>query len=114
MSSGGLGWPDNGRRIILDGDIAACACNPKPRVIANRQYSSSIEIEEKVQATLVFDEQFILKDSSEIPMGNIYYTIKMHTGKYLHGVTDENGKTERIATDGIELLEVYVGHLEEF
>jgi len=60
-----------------------------------------------------YDEQFVLKDASGTPMPDTYYTVKMPTGELRQGVTDADGKTERIVTDGAQPLDVFLGHREE-
>lgn len=60
----------------------------------------------------VFDEQFVLFDHEHEPIVNFPYTVKFESGAFEYGVTDEQGRTKRYVTDGPQLLEVYLGHVD--
>lgn len=60
-----------------------------------------------------FDEQFIVRDKDGDPMAGIYYTIRHANGKLVHGETGSDGKTVRVTTEATEMLEVFIGHIEE-
>jgi hypothetical protein len=111
VSSGGLGWPDNGRRIILDGDIAACACNPKPRVIANRQYLSFVEVSDftpkitgisssnfSVVEGELFNDKYVIKDEYGVPMAGVEYALSINNGEPEYGITDAQGHTHLLTS----------------
>jgi type VI secretion system secreted protein VgrG len=56
-----------------------------------------------------FDEAFVIKNrvTGEL-MANVPYRVKLADGSYLHGVSDERGRTELIRTAGVEKLEIEV------
>ena len=57
-----------------------------------------------------YDEQFLLNDGNGQPLPNTYYTAKLPTGELVHGVTDENGKTARYATNSAHQIDIHIGH----
>ena len=58
----------------------------------------------------IFDEQYAFVDENKRALYEMPYTVKLPSGEFFHGVTDLEGRTERFATDGSQLLEVYIGH----
>ena len=58
----------------------------------------------------IFDEQYAFVDENKKPLYEMPYTVKLPSGEFVHGVTDLEGRTERFATDGAQLLEIYIGH----
>jgi len=57
------------------------------------------------------DEQFLLRDSaSGEPLANIQYRIKTASGRVIDGMTDGNGRTQRIRTDSAEQLVFHLLH----
>lgn len=58
----------------------------------------------------IFDEQYAFVDENKKVLHEMPYTVKLPSGEFFHAVTDLEGRTERFATDGAQLLEVYIGH----
>jgi uncharacterized Zn-binding protein involved in type VI secretion len=106
LISHGQGWPDNGKRIILHGDVAACACNPKPRVIATKQRLVSVTVEDASQRATEslamsnlsthIDEQnheyFLVQRDDGTP-AKLAYRIDSKNMKLYEGVLIEEGRT---------------------
>ncbi|MES2163901.1 MAG: PAAR domain-containing protein [Pseudomonadota bacterium] len=59
-----------------------------------------------------YDEQFLLLDGDSRPLARTYYTAKLAAGEFLHGETDEEGKTQRFYTPCVHHIEIYLGHLD--
>ena len=55
-----------------------------------------------------FDEQFQLVDKRGKPMANAAYKIVSASGVTVEGVTDANGKTERVKTAAEEQLQIFL------
>ncbi|MGL6009974.1 MAG: DUF2345 domain-containing protein, partial [Shewanella oncorhynchi] len=52
-------------------------------------------------------EQFVVKDKySGLPMAYQTYQIKLADGSIVHGITDKNGKTERVYTKAKEQIKL--------
>lgn len=45
-----------------------------------------------------YDEQFILRSKTGVALPNMKYQIKTEDGKTITGVTDEDGKTEKLTS----------------
>jgi uncharacterized Zn-binding protein involved in type VI secretion len=60
----------------------------------------------------VFDEQFLLQDANGTPLSGVWYTAKLPTGDLVHGVTDDDGKTDRYTTESAQTIKIYFGHRE--
>ena len=53
----------------------------------------------------LFDEGFVLKDrATGKPLANVPYRILLQDGSFLHGITDEAGRTEVVNSADIEEL----------
>lgn len=63
-------------------------------------------------AAETFDEQYALLDEDGIALADLPFTVKLPSGEYEHGVTDDEGRTRRYATEGAQPIEVYLGHLQ--
>jgi type VI secretion system secreted protein VgrG len=61
---------------------------------------------------LPHDEQFILKDGTGKPLAGMAYTAKLPSNQIVHGVTDEDGKTERFETDNAQKIDIHIGHID--
>lgn len=48
----------------------------------------------------LFDEQIRFVNEDGEPLGNVAYQLKLADGSTVSGVTDDNGRTERVSTDG--------------
>jgi hypothetical protein len=59
-----------------------------------------------------YDERFTLRDRGGRVLCDTYYTVRLPSGKLIHGVTDSLGRTERYATDEAQRLTLYLGHRE--
>lgn len=62
--------------------------------------------------TLPYDEQFLLKDADEVILAGMPYTVVLPSGQRVHGVTDDQGRTERYRTDDARYIEVCLGHID--
>jgi uncharacterized protein (DUF2345 family) len=65
------------------------------------------------QSDEIFDEQFILKDTTGNPMAGMAYTAKLPSGEIFHDETDDEGKTKRFSTNGAEDIIIYIGQKED-
>lgn len=110
---------DGKRQIGLEGDLCICKCNPPPRLIASRQdMSMSFTADELAAmgykpngAPMVFDEQFVLvHHRTGRPLEGVRYWITKASGKVTSGVTDTQGRTQRITTDRAERLSLEIEH----
>lgn len=63
------------------------------------------------KGVLKYDQQFMLIDAKDKPLAGIYYSVKIPTGKIVHGTTDGRGLTARYETDGAAVIAVYLGHI---
>lgn len=116
-----------GRQTALDGDLVLCKCATKPRIIAllageswcddgyepARSTASPVARSTKPGSlTPRHDEQFTLRDANGYPLANTYYTVRLPSGSFIHGVTDEHGCTGRHVTDDPQRIQIYIGHRE--
>lgn len=122
-------WPGtgpNGNQWALSGDINVCGCNPPPVFHAERNMSMVFTAEQA--ATLTgqsaprsslaghaehgeHDEQFVLRDvDTGRPLARVRYRIRTASGKVFSGVTDATGHTQRVATTGVEELQLHICH----
>jgi uncharacterized Zn-binding protein involved in type VI secretion len=102
------------KEMALDGDLCICKCKPPPRLIA----SQSIYMTEGVPTAFnlkswSYDERFILKDTDDVVLVNMPYTIKLENSKLIHGETDEYGQTSRYFTENPSEISVHIGHIEK-
>lgn len=108
----------------LDGDLCICSCPNPPRLIASSATSMPMRFESHelggpeqaawhsyVSKSAAHDEQFLLQDAYSKPLAGVYFSIKLPTGKIVHGTTNSGGLTDRYQTDGTAPLEVYLGHI---
>lgn len=110
-----------GKLLILAGDKTSCGAEFLPTqnlLVVDRtsaQYSSTVDSKNSsfLSSVPYFDEQFVLQTSEGDILANTPYTIKMNDGSFKKGVSDENGKTERIQTQISEKLEIYIGEIHE-
>jgi uncharacterized Zn-binding protein involved in type VI secretion len=114
---------EQGRFVVLDGDLVMCACQENRVIVGS---SPGVFIETAVGSTLsstgehaassssmspgAYDERIKLTDATGNPLANMYYTVKLPSGETRHGVTDARGCTSRYSTDGVGNLQVYLGH----
>ncbi|MGN6138341.1 MAG: PAAR domain-containing protein [Ralstonia sp.] len=117
--------------VALDGDEVLCKCLHPKRIVAvlageawyedgsgseiERQRANS-DLANSVPTTAavspIYDEQFLLKDRQGNVLSDTYYTVGLPNGAIKHGTTDLLGRTERIRTDGVQEIRIYLGHVE--
>ncbi|MGN5352180.1 PAAR domain-containing protein [Ralstonia sp. L16] len=117
--------------VALDGDEVLCKCLHPKRIVAvlageawyedgsgseiERQRANS-DLVNSVPTTAavspIYDEQFLLKDRQGNVLSDTYYTVGLPNGAIKHGTTDLLGRTERIRTDGVQEICIYLGHVE--
>lgn len=54
-----------------------------------------------------YDEQFVLADDSDRPLGNVRYRVVADTGQTFSGTTDSAGRTRRFDADTAAFLKIY-------
>jgi uncharacterized Zn-binding protein involved in type VI secretion len=59
------------------------------------------------------DEQGVLKDGHGNLLANTPFTIKNASGKLIRGVTDDHGRTPRIAHSHAEAFDIFIGHRDD-
>ncbi|MGF6742637.1 hypothetical protein [Paraburkholderia atlantica] len=57
-----------------------------------------------------FNEQFTLRDGNAQPLANVRYRVRTGSTVLASGVTDSNGRTHRIMTNGSQALRLEVAH----
>ncbi|SMG56174.1 hypothetical protein [Paraburkholderia susongensis] len=57
-----------------------------------------------------FDQQFVLCDSRGNVLRDTYYTVRFSDNRFMHGVTDAEGRTRRYRTNGARSIHLYLGH----
>jgi hypothetical protein len=120
------GTAPNGKQWARSGDINVCGCNPPPVFHAERSMKIIFTSQELTalmgkgagaaahESTVdQFDQQFILKDGNDRALPKTYYTVRLPSGVFVHGVTDSQGRTARYKTDGASTIRVYLGHKQE-
>ena len=109
----------DGLEAALSDDICVCKCEPAPRLINTTQNMfqtvTTAEIVEKGGDFWLDihpqNEQFTLRDQqTRRPLANVHYRIKTKSRTILQGVTDANGKTQRVATASLAALALEVIH----
>lgn len=58
-----------------------------------------------------YDEQFQLKDEDDVILAAMPYTVKLPSGRLIHGVSDDEGLTGRYRTEGAQYIEICLGHI---
>jgi hypothetical protein len=111
---------NGGRLQAVGGDIVLCKCATPPRIIAvyGQRWMIHDKGDSKERATpqtvsskqVIYDEQFTVTDARGNALANTYYTVRLHTGEWIHGVTDSRGRTGRYATGGAQRIHLYLGH----
>ncbi|HTH58772.1 MAG TPA: PAAR domain-containing protein [Paraburkholderia sp.] len=120
---------DDGKPVVLDGDLVLCPCK-KNRVIVGNDPGIFIELcgggaanaqAARTQKAVpigappgLYDEQFQLLDThTSRPLANVEYVIERASGDMEHGVTDANGHTHRLSkTDLAEEINIYCNGAE--
>lgn len=114
-------WMDNGLPYVKHMDRVLCPCENNFVLASGSSNSGYSDGKEKVQMekpimppdTGVYDEQFILTDATGNALADTWYTVRLPSGGFLHGVTDSSGKTERCRTDVSHSINFYLGHARE-
>ncbi|WP_211462418.1 PAAR domain-containing protein [Collimonas silvisoli] len=103
----------NGQSIALHNDETSCGATliaaGAPNINAAISFLTRLEKSE----TQKYDEQFLVADDEGNTLADMPYTVKLASGELVHGVTDDEGKTERFFTDDAQKLEIHLGHIEE-
>ncbi|WP_254609308.1 PAAR domain-containing protein [Burkholderia lata] len=115
----------HGRKFVLEGDSVLCPCGMNKvlsregcRVfhehhghgVAGVDVPSSRESSQHV-VPRGHDEQFVIRDKrTKHPLSNVHYWIKDLSGNVLAaGVSDAEGCTSRIRTEGAQTLKLVIG-----
>ncbi|CAJ0682903.1 hypothetical protein R77591_02081 [Ralstonia mannitolilytica] len=117
--------------VALDGDEVLCKCLHPKRIVAvlageawyedgsgseMERHRANSDLANSVPTTAaaspIYDEQFLLKDRQGNVLSDTYYTVRLPNGAIKHGTTDPLGRTERIRTDGVQEIRIYLGHVE--
>lgn len=109
-----------GRQTALDGDLVLCKCATPPRIIAllageswcddgyepaASEASPAAQSPKANDPPVTYDQQFILLDTTtREPFRNTRYRIRGSAGVLAEGMTDNQGRTQRITTDRAESL----------
>jgi uncharacterized Zn-binding protein involved in type VI secretion len=108
-----------GKLLIVAGNKSTCGSEYLPQqnlvvvdVTSARLPSTLTNNSSFLPSQSYFDEQFLLKTDEGDLLVDTPYTIKMIDGSLKKGVSDAEGKTERIQTEKAERLELYIGHIE--
>ncbi|MGF6597623.1 hypothetical protein P3T23_002340 [Paraburkholderia sp. GAS448] len=107
------------RRQAVGGDMVVCKCEQHPRIIAvnGRKFTITVDGDgAKVlsrnaprSAPSVYDEQFTLLDSyTGQPLSGVRYRVHVAFGKVYAGVTDAQGRTERVSSENAHALRLEV------
>lgn len=59
-----------------------------------------------------YDEQFLLKDEEGVVLAVMPYTVKLPSGEWIRGVTDDEGRTGRYRTEDAQYIEICLGHID--
>jgi uncharacterized Zn-binding protein involved in type VI secretion len=115
-----------GVEVALDKDILLCQCPTPPKMLARMQSMSRHDDLSETMGTVgtgditqrrsiaterCFDEQFTLRhQQTGQPLRNLAYRIRTSAGQTVSGMTDAQGRTQRITTNGAHDLQVEIAH----
>lgn len=119
----------DGSQILVSGARVHCQCETKPVVLPS-QTSFSVEVnrcgwdtqtltsvpyvEEADENHGVYDEQVrVVDEKTRQPLAGLPYYIEVSDGTTYYGLTDEDGRCERVRTVLAETLTVHVGEEAE-
>jgi uncharacterized Zn-binding protein involved in type VI secretion len=99
-----------GREVALNDDYGMCKCKPIPRMIASQDTMSQTLDNDKMAAQgftpsgkpilTHYDEGITLRDHrTRRPLAHIQYRVRDGSRTLATGVTDANGRIERVVTD---------------
>jgi hypothetical protein len=112
-----------GRWQAVGEDLVACKCPESPRIIAtygcnwriidlpSAPFAGNQTPERSLSALsrATYDERVMLEDAqSGKPLANVPYRIVSGSRVLVSGVTDAQGRTQRVETEGVHALELYV------
>jgi len=118
----GEGMTERGRNVVLDGDQVMCPCGKNRVIVGSRPgifiettqgsaVASSVSNSYASPLNRQHDEQFTLRDGeTRRPLANVRYRIRTASGAISEGITNAEGKTIRVQTDGAESLTIEVLH----
>jgi uncharacterized Zn-binding protein involved in type VI secretion len=110
-----------GKEVALENDWGLCKCRPPPRMIASQETMSQSFTSDEL-AALGFtpsgipflrhhDEAITLRDShTRRPLANVQYRFSDGSQILATGITDANGRTERVVTDTASNLVIEIQH----
>lgn len=104
----------NGTGVALVGDLVHCKCPTPPSLVSTQSMSwlpTVDDQEESLGVVKSYSRQFKLVDSTGAPMADTYYTAMLQSNERVHGITNENGLTERYFFDAAHPVEIHIGHL---
>ncbi|NIE58177.1 MULTISPECIES: PAAR domain-containing protein [unclassified Burkholderia] len=107
----GKGISENGRNVVVDGDIVMCPCgdnrvlvgsNPgiflqstrRPADLADT--AASTEAKPSFVGTESFDDRFVLYDPTGVMLPHTAYAMQFENGSLVYGTTDQFGRTHQI------------------
>ena len=105
---------------MLEGDRVLCPCGEN-RVIAGQDVGCFVHktsdakprnrdgakiLARSATVPEIYDKQYTLKGEDGGALAGVCYRIVTDRGRVVAGTTNRLGKTERIATDGTELLQL--------
>lgn len=99
-----------GKEVALENDLGMCKCRPPPRMIASQSTMSQSFTSDDLAAQGYtpsgvpllrgHDEAITLRDHrTQRPLPNVQYRLRDGSQLLATGVTDANGRTERVVTD---------------
>jgi len=113
-------WNENGKSMVKSRDLVLCPCGENHVIADSTIYyfgsAKSVTVSVTVAAVVLnsavqFDQQFTLRDrATRQPLGRVSYVITNPAGEILKGITDEDGKTQRIKTSASETLNLKIQH----
>ncbi|WP_179258426.1 PAAR domain-containing protein [Caballeronia sordidicola] len=110
-----------GKEMALENDLGMCKCRPPPRMIASQStmsqsFTSDFLAAEGYTPSGIpllrhHDEAITLRDyRTRRPLVNVQYRLRDGLQILATGVTDANGRTERVVTDTASNLIVEIHH----
>ncbi len=111
----GQGMSELGRNVVVEGDLVMCPCK-KNHVLRGVNPGIFLHSDSGAQASATaamransytespreledYDEQLRLLSPEDIPLSRLAYQITLENGDIHSGVTDLDGRTQRICTD---------------
>ena len=110
----------NGQQWALSGDINMCGCSPPPVFYAERNVAQVFTSDEGAALTNTthalashsgpshYDEQYTLTRHDGRVLAGVRYRVRDGSNIVASGVTDANGKTQRVTTDSSQRLRLDV------